>query len=434
MDDLREYLCAPPSNLRWNMTAEMRRSCGYLFNRPNDPQGRRNPLQVRERASPHTRLPEQAGQPLFAGHFMARYSGSDTNVRRDFHTTLRLSLNPLRFVRNQNVPRPIGSAQTWARPRITERATPANNAGEFSLDGCDNWLPDTPIFLAFTTPARWRAHLRRYLQAVRDALTEELQRVAEDADILVSQRDDCSLRVVETAFEFAASEPTELVRSLHPLLSSYRADNVEESEYRGPEVKRARVENSLSYRVRIRKGVYLRVYAKTNRRVRFEIRHENINVRELLGESPLPAHQNGPRPMRTTAQLLQCLAALRQRAATEMNKFLAYCRHESRVVPSLYSPLSFIVTVASVLRDRDLSHTVVSLLTNLHGIISYRKASPELLAAAHELTEAGLLRFNRERRGYIPATPYVEAVSVLRGADALHLLTTARQRRRASES
>ena len=113
-----------------------------------------------------------------------------------------------------------------------------------------------------------------------------------------------------------------------------------------------------------------------------------------------------------------------------MNALLEHFRSESRIIPSHISPLSFLVTVASVLGDSDLAHTVVSLLTTHQGGISSREAPPELRAAAHKLTEAGVLAFNRARRGYQVTVPYREALSVMRGNDTLYLLTTARQRSR----
>ena len=58
LDSMREYMALPPAYLREDMDSAIRNSYGYLFNRPNDPQGRRNPLHVRKSAHPRARLPE----------------------------------------------------------------------------------------------------------------------------------------------------------------------------------------------------------------------------------------------------------------------------------------------------------------------------------------------------------------------------------------
>lgn len=429
LDELREYMSVLPARQWRNLVGYVRDRYGYLFNRPNDPQGRRNPLHIRNRPYPVARLPEHIGRPLFGGDWMLRYSQSNTGERRDFHTVLRLSLNPQRFLRNQPVPSPIGSLHTWEQPRITELENRPDCAGEFSLDGADNWLPNTSTFRAFATPARWRVHLRRYFQAVRDAFTAELERVMGERQMpALQEQEDCSIRTVETAFDFATNSPLELVNSLVPLLSGYRADNVEVNEYRVPQLQTERVQNSLSVRVRIRDNTWLRVYAKTNRRVRFEIIHDEINIREVLGEAPVPTSQSGPRPRRSLAQLLQCLSILRERAAAEMNAFLQYCRHRSHIEPSHISPMLFLVEVANVLRDGLLAQIVVSILTNLHGVISSRRASDEVLDAAHALADAGILKYDRSQRGYVPTVDYEMAVALLRDHETIHTVTTGRQR------
>lgn len=238
------------------------------------------------------------------------------------------------------------------------------------------------------------------------------------------------MQEVETAFDFAAAEPTQLVRSLEPHLLSYRANNSGITQYPVP-LTVDRIGNSLSVRLQIRTGVSLRVYAKTNRRVRFEIIHDEINVRELLGEQPLPITNPEARPSRPWSQVIQCFEALREKAANEMNELLQHLRRVSSVAPSHISPLSFLVAVADTLRDRELAHTVVSILTNVRGIICSRGTAPELLAAARTLTDAGLLKFSSEQRGYVPAPDYASAVALLSGVDALYLQTTARRRRSA---
>lgn len=332
----------------------------------------------------------------------------------------------MRYVRNQDVPRPIGAPAMWHEARLNERDTLPNTRGEFALDGQDNWIPATGIFRAFTNAARWREHLRRYVLGIAEAFTNELERQSEAHGGNLDVRENFTLRKVETAFDFSANEPTELVRSLIPLLSEYRADNWEVSTF--PVPCESREENALCFRMGIRQGVSLRVYAKTNRRVRFEFIHERINCRALLGEPEEGRNSGTPAP-RAWDDLFACLAALRERAADEMNALLRYLRQQSRVIESHYSPLSLVVRIGTILCDHELAHTVVSLLAKF-GAISSRRASDELSNALRALAESGILAFDRTRRGYVPCPPYREAVAMLRGDETIHLLTTARQRRR----
>ena len=423
LDDIRNCLAVTPFNMR----DEISEAHGWIFSRPNEAEGHRKPLQVRNSELRNPPSPERAGRPLFGGHWHLYYSPAATDTRRNYCTFLRLSLNPLRFVRHQSIPRPIGSPLLWRAPRLNTQPDGVSAGGEFSLDGEDNWLPDTTPWHVFANPARWPHHLNRYVCGVGEAFTDELRRVIALQGGQLSVREDFRLKKVETAFEFGAVEPTQLVRSLIPLLMEYRADNFEMSEF--PVPRTSREQNSISFSMRIRPEVSLRVYAKTNRRIRFEIIHEGMNVRELLDETPRAHGQSGPRRSRPRNAISRCLAALRENAANEMNTLLQFLRTRSRIVPSHISPLSFLVTVASVLNNRELAHTVVSLLSTF-GAISSRKMSAELREGLHALTAAGVLEFNRTRRGYEVRPAYRDAVSLLREHETIFLLTTARQRRR----
>src|SRR5690606_28503415 len=78
---------------------------------------------------------------------------------------------------------------------------------------------------------------------------------------------------VETYWEFLADNPVSLVHDLAPylnLLGAEYSDRRYPAGYR--ETRRDR--NSPSVKVLLRPGVFLRLYAKTNRRVRFEITHD----------------------------------------------------------------------------------------------------------------------------------------------------------------
>ena len=319
----------------------------------------------------------------------------------------------------------MASPASRRRSRITESLEPPSTNGEFSLDGKDNWIPNTGKFQTFASHLHWPRHLRSYVHTVGENFTEELRRVCDNAQtVRMSHSEDFKLRKVETAFDFAATNPTELVRSLAPLLSAYRASNAEVSEFRPPRL--ARDENSLSVKVQIRNGVSLRVYAKTNRRVRFEIIHDSINHRELLRE-PQQDHGQSVQRQRPWRDLPKCLAALREKAADEMNELFAYFRKEKRIIPSHISPMSFLVSVASILCDREMTHTVVSLLS-ANGTIASRGASEELRSALLSLTKHGVLKYDSECRGYKVCAPYRHALSMLRSEETLHLLTTARVR------
>ena len=335
--DLQESLAVPMEYLR--DSAEAGSLSGYLFNRPNVINGRVRRLTVRKTRLESAAHIANAGKPLFGGEWVYRQGERFADGRRAYTTSLNLSLNPLRYVRHQPKPRPIGSPDTWGAARITENDNDWAHRGEFALDGRDNWLHDTPYFRAFTNSSRWENHLRRYVQGIGNAMSAELHRATGAYPLDISHPQDFRLKKVEVAFEFAATEPTELLRSFaspapHALIV---ADDfsIRGFKYRPPETRR--VKNSLSLTVNIRQGVFLRVYAKTNRRIRFEIIHENINHRELLRETPQERGARvSPRPW---PSLFDCLARLREHSAREMNTLFRYMRNRSHVPSSPITPL-----------------------------------------------------------------------------------------------
>lgn len=422
--DIRNYLAVPPVNAR--VTADWAVSYGYLFNRPQTGRGKMPPLRIRNRPIESAARRQFSGKPLFGGEWVAFDRGrASSPLFRRFESFLYLSLNPLRFVRHQAIPRPIGAPDTWGVPRITEAERPLETGGEFALDGKDNWLPDRIVFNAFAKAERWPHHLRLYVFAVGDALTAELERVTARHTGQFLHIPDFRLRKVETAFEFAATEPTELLRSFSQQLMAYRADDFSIQHFPAPEI--LRVENALSLKTTIRQGVSLRVYAKTNRRIRFEIIHERINHRALLGESRQPT--GAATPQRDWTRLLDCLAILRQRSADEMNSLFRYMRNRSSVPRSQITPLGLLVQMASAIENYEMTHTVASLLAEF-SVIASRKASCELLAALHALARNGIVKFDRQRRGYAVTPPYRQALHLLSSEDTFRLLVTARSRPR----
>lgn len=426
MDAIRHAISVPPEIVREHGDPDEIQSFGWVFNRPNAPLGRRNPLQVRTRSLPMLSDADSRERPLFGGHWVVRGGGSGPDGQpRPYFSELQLSLNPLRFVRNQRIPRGNPSNAPVPPPNLCEVPGAGMSPGEFSLDGETNWIPDTPIFRAFASPARWDGHLRRYIRGITDAFRSELNRVANSQLIHPGFSENFRLRRVETAWEFAVTEPTELVMSLAPFLTSYKGRGAETRLY-PPMI--GRIENALSITIPLRQGVSLRVYAKTNRRIRFEIIHEEMNIRELLGEPPLEQGQVSHQP-RPHEQIIDCLSAIRARAAVDLNTVFRYLRRRSAVSSSAFSPLRFLVSVATVLNDEELTHTILSLLVH-NGIVASRRASPELVQALNALASAGILAYDAARRGYDVTTPYREPLSAFRSVELRRLTTTTRQRQR----
>ena len=205
-EDFLHYLASPPKNCR--PFSERFAEHGWIFSRPQ----LKGPLRIRTNRIPS--FEARFNQPLlFAGECHVQRRQIDSEGVHEF--TLYLSLNALRFVRYQPVAaRPISpTPANWAAPTLLQPEWQPDSEGEFSLDGKDNWLPDTSPFHAWANSSRWQHHLRRYLVTVGKAFDDELRRVA-NGQISVTRAENFAFSKVEMAWEFRAGEPTELVNAL----------------------------------------------------------------------------------------------------------------------------------------------------------------------------------------------------------------------------
>ena len=415
LSEVRDRICTPPDHLRDD--PEQFPFYGWLFTRPSFRNSMK--LQIRNSRLPALPSAEKAGKPLFTG--VCRFQRSEHLINASLH----LSLNPLRFIRHRFIPVPHGS-----QPILTQQETLPSAGGEYSNDGEDNWIPKVPPYDHADTAEQWPQHLRRYIYGIGRAFEDELAGITSSFDGDVSHAEDFSLRKVEVIFEFETRGTTNLVRSLVPVLREYRAlDNVAKEYPPAVEGKGA----CLSFFMGLRQGLALRLYAKTNRRVRFEFIFTNINRRRLLGE-PEPAPSSGPHPPRPWSQLFQCLANLREQAADEMNALLQFFGGQRKLRPSPYTALNLITGISTVLQDSELAGDIVDLLISFPAI-RRRGASEEIQDALRLLVSRGILRYDSRSRGYVPRVLYREAVSVLKSnpTQVFWLRTTARQRQRMQE-
>lgn len=427
LDEIREYISAPPEHLRASLSAAESACYGWIFNRSQQPGAWRSPLKIRKADLQFADSGISA--PLFSGEWFFQFSGSADNAERTIPTKLFLSLNALRYVRHNAGPRPLPSAtaENWPAPNLKKRNEQPQHYGEFSLDGKDNWLPDSTYFSAWANDERWQRHLREYVRGVGDALTAELDRVTSQHFSTYDFHEDFRLQKVETAWEFATTEPIDLVRSLVPHLQAFNDLQTATTHYR-PETEKGIV-NSPSIKIALGANSFLRLYAKTNRRIRFEIIQEEINHRELLNEPPT---SHGHQPTRPWERIFDCLAALRVRAAEKLNVVLEYLAQRTRIPPSHVSGFSLLIKITHVLQSSSLAHTVVSLLLN--GAITPRNAGEELLTACRSLAKAGILAYDRRRRVYDAIAPYDHPLAMLRTIPQGRLLTRTRQRTRAPQN
>ncbi len=231
--------------------------------------------------------------PLVAGSLETKYA-----QQTDYHASslgrlsrrlrLRLSINPTRFVHHQPlgewVARRTLSVDQWdlpapilfsGRPRLFD-------LDEVSLDGADNVLFGRPTML-FAKAEAWQGHVQRYWNAFLTTFDGVFRQSAEMAGVSIFPREEINLQSMQTYWEFAVADPPGWVKEIEPVILALGL-GAEARTFAFP-YGFANTElngNVRSLTARLASGVKLRIYAKTSKRVRFEIEHDfTANSRPL---------------------------------------------------------------------------------------------------------------------------------------------------------
>ncbi|MBX3485792.1 hypothetical protein [Phenylobacterium sp.] len=345
------------------------------------------------------------GAPLLSGQVQVRRSrGDDDFPGLHLAVTASIAINPTRFVTHQ-LSRPfVGRALSeWPpllRPSLAARRVPYSTPSEFILDNSDNVLL-TSAAQSFGRSEAWPLHLECYWAAIFARLSSVVEQAADDAGGVVGlYRADLNLREAETYWEFAADDPTTLVRDLErPLFEWARKPQARRFAYPVGLLTTALAHNSRQVSVQVRSGVRLRVYAKTTRRVRFEIIHD-------LQENSRPLGRHTSNDVR---DLLRWLPVLQEDAGSALNHVLDHVECLSVFPPGGFTAAAMVRQISEACgADADAMLALLvgngSLRVEAHDPIR-----PNVLA----LVAVGLLE--RTGAAYTVRAPYRRAFAELRG-------------------
>jgi len=423
LDSFRHYLGAVPQNYAADLAGE---SFSQLFNRP----GVRQDFKIRES---HQGGAPLLPLPLFRGSYrLGHYRGQSDDVA-SVSSTLTLFLNPTRFLRHQDTahyfpPRLNFThlSRTLSSPAFFGERS-ADTEGEISLDGRDNWLPDTGAFGYAHEGALWSRNMRNYLDGVLREIEADTSRAAA---LTVDWRESdqlrpYSLREVETYFEFRSTHPLKAVEELCPLLHSFNELTSSVVSY-PVSFTELREKNSLVFTKQIRSGVSLRIYAKTNRRVRFEVIHD-------LGESGLriSTPDSGKVRERHTFPNLhgvyRLLGKLRYDAAEVVNDALTHLRNRASIPATNKTSIDLLFEMARAVGNRETAKTLIYGLCSKGSISSL----PKYRVALSKLVRAGILETQQRNRHqeYVVTKAYRFPLQMLRlHGNVTHLTTRNRTR------
>jgi hypothetical protein len=383
---------------------------GGIFNRAGEIGTFWKPLTIRSSRAGRTL---DAPLPLFRGEYAFLAPRMESAQDLFVQTVLRLNLNPTRFLRYQDPgymsPRP-GSVGTRATFYQSASITEGN---ESSLDRTDNWIPDLPELQRLHDNSSWPQHIRNYLEGVMREIDQETERVARSPEVQVrfqeiTTSDRFSLKEVETYFEFVVPAGTSIdrVRSFEPLLQSFNELNVAAKDYpiEGWD------ENSRVLTVPIRFGVKLKIYAKTKKRIRFEVVHELRHARFPVSGTISRTRTRHTAP--TLRGIYAMLDRLRADTADIVNSVIRHMRDQTTAPATAKTAVDLLFAITRASDDPETARTLVSILLHKGSITS----QAQLRCALRKLWRARVVRAQNQnrRREYIVTEQYQYPLEMLR--------------------
>jgi len=426
IDSFRNVLAvAPAVTQSMAANADLGGYYGRIFNRPSETGTFWKPLEIRSsRRGSRVAIP----LPLFAGKYKFGPRPSSPDETAQIETALELFLNPTRFLRNQNPETYIPPTENFALTTATFYESPAVSEGdEFSLDGRDNWVPTSPEFGPLHHPGFLSQIIRDYLEGVMREIDRDTERAATLHEVQIgfqeiTTADRVNLKEVETYFDFAVPDAAsiERVRSFEPLLQSFseRPQTATDYSILRPHLWR---ENSRVLTISIRHGVKLRIYAKTNKRIRFEVVHD---LRQAKFRTPATSGTTArmSHTARTLANVYPMLDRLRDDAAEIVNQVIRHMRNQASLPATAKTAVDLLFDIAKALGNVQNARTLVSILLHKGSITS----QPQFQAALQKLRRAGILRTQQQsrRREYVVTEQYQHPLQMLRQHSAYPHLTT----------
>jgi hypothetical protein len=378
---------------------------GWIFCRPSTKGNQ--PLKIR-RAETKLAGSARLFPPLFGGECRLKSWLPDETC-----LGLRIELNPTRFARHQYAGgiRGLGSTIEPTRALIfRQQPIKSTVGGEYPLDApdADNWIPSSPRFQRLNSNRRWNGLLKKYVRGVFRCIRAEIQRAASVNFNAVSKPTDRSyrLRRVETYWEFSSPDPIKTVRDVYPLLKSFTEREVQRRQYplvrRGEDLKQHH--NSPVISVLVQGGVELVIYAKTNKRIRFEVRH-NLDVKKTLNRNhPVVA-------VSSREGLFPLFDEVRKDAAKVLNNVFRHMQSKGSYPSDSLSTGRFLLDFIRALDGLRGADALLSMLIHNDKIIMDANTREQVKA----LREAGILEAvpRNNRRANVLTDKYRKAVSLL---------------------
>lgn len=371
-----------------------------------------------------TRSPRVRGGvvPRVAPLFQAKLAIISPRRERNRRAVVRaeVTFNPTRLVANGSSYAPCDLSDV----RLFGPDLPFSQEGEFSLDNRGNVIEREQPRRS-TARVDWPGTVARHLEAIDDLLDHCVARVANwggtrvpslpNSAWMVEKRSSLNLRDIETYVEIDHRDPTAFVRSNEVAFRSQTVGSDGETyEVRNldPRLDRSEVDgNSRSLAIHLSRSRRLKLYAKTNRRLRFEIEHKLHEDCSVIGTAHTVTG-------RWASTLRTWVSQITVEAHEELSWAVTSLFQSTNDLPDNALVIEFVCEVAAELADPELTRTVVSLLS-ANGFLSTdpRNSPSEVVNAAlalHRGRNPILVRPRPRTRSLVPSARYRPALEFLR--------------------
>lgn len=349
-----------------------------------------------------------SARPLIAGH-MERVSYRNSRSSREVGEVVRMvanaTLNVTRFIQAQQFRR----ITRLNRPRLVSEFVLAIEPNEDWYQDEFPLVPSTNVLIgdnrkyAHALSRTLSEHFRDNVETADRLLTDALRFGADGHDVEIRRLPHFGLSEIEIYWEFDHHDPIRQVETMAPWLSRLSRELRRSREF--VEDYHEHLEGqSLKIELRLGHSKRLRVYSKTNRRVRMEVILEAGAISAICGA-------------RTSTNLEEAsgwLERLVADAARELNEVLEGAPGEIREVPQR-TPVELVSRLFEAVGDEQVARAMLSTL------IAYGRFAPGLndaLADARDaMSRRGLIQTLRSRsRVYVIADEYASALETLQEA------------------
>ena len=289
-----------------------------------------------------------------------------------------------------------------------------------------NWFPLASDLYSRLTPNHWQQHLHRYFRGIEEACEEELARACVPLCVRLTRiRRKYNVTYVETFWEWVARDPIATVNDLIPFARTFTSRNRTERVYETV-ADTERIRDLTILRIETAPGELLKIYPKTNRRIRMEVQH--ILTGENRFQFPRERNASG-HPERSSSHTFKSIEGmmglferLQKRAASVVNDFLRHVAEQAEVAPSAVSAFDALLGVLNAVSNDHLrALEVASLLIQGGGMTPGGSQLHQQTIAA--LRHAGIIELNRTRTRYVLTADYRHPFQMLREHGSFPFLT-----------